>query len=95
MPYIIKHDREFFHPISEFESGMKTAGPGWLNFQITKLCDDYLKHEDRGKNYGNINEVIGVLECAKLEFYRRVAAPYEDTKIEANGDVYSEENLTK
>jgi len=34
--------------------------------------------------------VTGVLECAKLELYRRIAAPYEDTKIEENGDVYSE-----
>ena len=30
---------------------------------------------------------MGVLECCKLEFYRRVAAPYEDIKIEENGDV--------
>jgi hypothetical protein len=41
-----------------------------------------------GKNYKHINEIIGVLECAKQEFYRRVAAPYEDTKIQENGDVY-------
>jgi hypothetical protein len=32
--------------------------------------------------------MIGVLECAKLELYRRVAAPYEDAKCEDNGDVY-------
>ena len=29
-----------------------------------------------------------MLECAKLELYRRVAAPYEDEKIDQNGDVY-------
>ena len=54
---------------------------------ISSLIDEYL-HE-YGKNYTNINEVIGVLECAKLELYRRVAAPYEDEKIEQNGDVYN------
>ena len=32
--------------------------------------------------------MVGVLECAKLELYRRMAAPYEDEKIEDNGDVY-------
>ncbi len=29
-----------------------------------------------------------VLETAKLEFYRRVAGPYEDAKISENGEVY-------
>ena len=40
-------------------------------------------------NYGSINDVIGVLECVKLEFYRRVATPYEDQKVFDNGDVYN------
>ena len=31
---------------------------------------------------------IGALEAAKLEFYRRVVAPYEDQKMLDNGDVY-------
>ena len=39
--------------------------------------------------YSEINSVIGVLECAKMELYRRIAAPYEDKKCEENGDVYS------
>ena len=41
-----------------------------------------------GTNYVKLNELIGVLECAKLELYRRVASPYEDEKVESNGDVY-------
>ena len=28
------------------------------------------------------------LECAKLELYRRLAAPYEDEKRKETGDVY-------
>lgn len=35
-----------------------------------------------------VNSGIGALEAAKLEFYRRVVAPYEDKKIFDNGDVY-------
>jgi len=31
---------------------------------------------------------LGAIECAKLEFIRRVVSPYEDAKIVANGDVY-------
>lgn len=34
-----------------------------------------------------INDCIGACEGAKLEFYRRVASPYEDVKIKQNGDV--------
>mgnify|MGYP001405168626 CR=1 FL=1 len=37
--------------------------------------------------YFNINRAMGVLEACKLEHYRRVAAPYEDTIIQTNGDV--------
>jgi hypothetical protein len=38
--------------------------------------------------YAHLNEVIGALECAKLELYRRIAVPYEDQKITESGDVY-------
>jgi hypothetical protein len=43
---------------------------------------------DHDLSYRTINDVLGALEGAKLEFYRRVAAPYEDQKIQENGDVY-------
>jgi len=58
---------------------------GALNFQITTLIDEWLCGDVR---YESINAAIGVLECAKLELYRRIAAPYEDKKIALNGDVY-------
>ena len=49
--------------------------------------DNYLK--DKGEiRYAHLNEVIGAIDCAKLELYRRVATPYEDKKIEESGDVY-------
>jgi len=57
---------------------------GEINYIITRLCDAMLEDV----RYSKINSLIGVLECAKLELYRRVAAPYEDDKIESNGDVY-------
>jgi hypothetical protein len=40
-----------------------------------------------GENYQHFNDVLGALEGAKLELYRRRIAPYEDTKIVENGDV--------
>jgi hypothetical protein len=59
---------------------------GELNFLISNLLDRFIKA--RGLKYTNINEAVGALECAKIEFYRRVAAHYEDDKIVSNGDVY-------
>jgi hypothetical protein len=59
---------------------------GELNFAITTLIVSYVAHT--GLCYTTINDVMGALEGAKAEFYRRVAAPYEDGKIEENGDVY-------
>jgi hypothetical protein len=51
------------------------------------VVDSYLK--DKGEiRYARLNEVIGAIDCAKLELYRRIAAPYEDKKITENGDVY-------
>jgi hypothetical protein len=59
---------------------------GELNYLITTLIQEYILRE--GLSYATLNEVIGVLECAKLELYRRVVTPYEDSKIQENGDVY-------
>jgi hypothetical protein len=61
---------------------------GELNYLISRIVDTYI--QVKGKNYQNLNEVIGVLECVKQEYYRRIAAPYEDKKIAENGDVYGE-----
>tara|TARA_B100000941_G_scaffold72482_1_gene49195 strand:- start:1731 stop:1985 length:255 start_codon:yes stop_codon:yes gene_type:complete len=81
MPYIKKEDR------IKLNKSNISNNSGELNFQITMLINSYL--ERKGVSYTNLNEVIGVLECAKLEIYRRLAAKYEDKKISENGDVYS------
>lgn len=84
MPYIDRDDRPKFDAlIDQFEFG----GPGELNYVISKLIGKYFEGFKR-VGYAEMNEVIGVLECVKLEFYRRVAAPYEDKKIKENGDVF-------
>lgn len=81
MPYIDKQIRE---TIKTGEYVPMTAGE--LNFQFTACIKNYI--EINNLNYQTINDIIGALEGAKLEFYRRIAAPYEDTKIEQNGDVW-------
>ena len=82
MPYIKPEDRA---AILLNETNIENAGE--LNYFISTLVNWYIN--ERGKNYSTLNEVIGVLECAKLELYRRVVSPYEDTKIQENGDVYT------
>ena len=37
--------------------------------------------------YTDYNEIIGFLECCKLEYYRKKAGPYEDVKEQENGPV--------
>lgn len=80
MPYIKEERRA--------QAAVYPETPGELNFAITKLVVGYLEH--KGKSYATINDAVGVLECAKLELYRRVAAPYEDTKCFEHGEVYGE-----
>lgn len=81
MPYIEKIRRM---EIDEEASAPRDAGE--LNYAITRMVLDYL--ETRGTRYSTINEIVGVLECAKQEFYRRLAATYENLKSFNNGDVY-------
>lgn len=62
--------------------------PGELNYLITILLGRYLHSYGENPKYADYNEVIGVLECVKLELYRRAISKYEDEKRAANGDVY-------
>jgi len=65
------------------------ATVGELNYVVTRLVLEFIRNQG-GMSYTTANAAIGVLECAKLELYRRLAAPYEDRKIAENGDVYPE-----
>jgi hypothetical protein len=81
MPYIKKSHR------LRAGKGEAPINSGELNYALTRLIVGYL--DDNGLDYQNINDCIGALEGCKLEFYRRVVAPYEDYKKEENGDVFS------
>ena len=86
MPYIDPDARQ------RLADGAEPENAGELNYAVTRLVDRYLQRagEEAGRlRYAHLNEAVGVLECAKLELYRRLAAPYEDDKIVENGDVYS------
>jgi hypothetical protein len=84
MPYIKKEERPKFETSIQ-DLAEKVTCAGDINYVVTKIVQLYLKK--KGKNYANINEIIGALECCKLEAYRRIAAEYEDIKAIQNGDV--------
>ena len=82
MPYIKQKRRE---QISLAVVNFCPENAGDLNYVITVMIDNYIRNY--GENYANYNEMIGALECCKLEYYRRGISPYEDEKIKENGDV--------
>lgn len=82
MPYIKQELRS---------NTLEASTPGELNYHFTRLIQDYLDRDyfNQGPpNYQKFNDVIGALECCKLELYRRMVIPYEEKKIKENGDVY-------
>ncbi|RJS89475.1 hypothetical protein CW700_04170 [Candidatus Bathyarchaeota archaeon] len=87
MPYIKPERRKKYEKVlGELISILKSLPveqvDGELNYVITKILKEVYP-----LRYFHINRAMGVLECIKQEFYRRVAAPYEDIKIKESGDV--------
>jgi hypothetical protein len=79
MPYIPYSQRLVVQ-----QTGPQKAGD--LNYQLTLCVLGYLKAH--GTSYQTINDCVGALEGAKLEFVRRVVNKYEDSAIQRNGDIY-------
>lgn len=98
MPYIKRNER-----IPPADDGyvlrggqdwsFKPDNAGDLNYTLTMVIASYVRY--RGLSYQTINDAVGALEGAKAEFQRRVVAPYEDTKIATNGDVYDQSLLSR
>ena len=90
MPYISKEVRHGMDKIiSDYLDYLvkHKSSIGELNYLITKIILMYNTHIGDGR-YSDYNDLMGVLECAKFELYRRRVGPYEDTKLKENGDVY-------
>lgn len=103
MPYIDKNERLEFdklivdivdklNELNEEDMDQPFCGNdqlcGQLNyiiFRIAKrLCDPTY---DGSRRYARMNTIVGAIESAKAEFQRRIVNPYEDEKIQENGDV--------
>jgi hypothetical protein len=81
MPYIKNSDRgQFDEMLVLLGDRIETAGE--FNYIITRLAHKYI--ENNGECYQNYNDIVGVLESAKMELYRKKIAPYEDIKEKEN-----------
>lgn len=92
MPYIKQANRdELDNAIEELLTHIapKTdpSCDGELNYVISRIVAHVLGAASKGWSYVDIVRVVGTFECAKLEFYRRIAARKEDRAIETNGDI--------
>lgn len=97
MPYVDPKFRPYFddhidrlieklvrNSIENHDPGDPKANVGDANYCITRIINAVCPQP---YSYSDINAAIGVLECAKLELYRRIAVPYENAKKTENGDV--------
>ena len=87
-PYINHEKRRILYKkltelweLPELDAGSK-------NYVITKFLLTQLPKEP---GYADYNELVGVLECCKLEIARRVIYPYENKKCSENGDIFEKD----
>jgi len=64
---------------------------GDINYSFSRIIASLMGRE----SYAKIAMITGVLENIKQEFYRRIASPYEDTKIREYGDIKEYSNINK
>lgn len=99
MPYISQDKRDNLDPIIEQLRGAlakieldsdSNNTEGNINYIFTKLLID-IYGDHTNTSYKNINDVMGLLSSVSHEYYRKVAAPYENQKEFENGAVIGEQ----
>lgn len=100
MPYIKQEKRHVLDPhitslmnaLRELESDDENNSmSGNLNYIFTKL----LVAVYGDGNYDDRSDAIKTLECAKMEFYRKFMAQYEDQKEFENGEIGKPQSLNE
>ena len=90
MPYIKQERRKELDPLIErLSDELRDIGyiddMGDYNYVITQLIHKSVQKD--GLRYKNLNNIVGMLECCKSEFIRKVVSPYEDKKLKENSSV--------
>jgi hypothetical protein len=92
MPYIAQEKRDVLDPVvdqlintlRQLESDdPNNNSQANISYVLSRLLDRMYV-----ANYQEINNACGMLFAAALEYYRKVAVPYENQKAFDNGDVY-------
>ena len=88
MPYIAPGRRKqldgglaLFDGVAPVETWLS----GDLAYVMTKLCNAYWNDEP---HFATAATIVGVLDCVRHEFMRRLVDRYEDDKRNENGDVF-------
>ncbi len=91
MPYLTEDARakidDHINGIIDVLINTDVSVPGGLNYAICRVADGVIAA--KGESYSQYNTLLGSLEAAKLEIYRRMVAPYEDAKSYQNGEVFT------
>ena len=98
MPYILEKDRPPYDAhigaLKDMVDKVQGSPYGHINYIITRLIVESISRRNRTRktalSYDQLNSIVGLLECVKLELYDQVAKPYEKNKRDMNGDVYNE-----
>jgi len=84
MPYIERSERYHLDiPLRSIRGRLDNIGS--LTYCFCVLGLGFVNK--KGVRFVNFCLVIGALVCSVLEIYRRWVAPYEDGKINSNGDI--------
>jgi len=90
VPYIKQEDRK---PIDKYLDGLivllaniTNAGKK-KNGQVVYVIYKLIKEIYADGNFEIKSNALKVLDSASKEYYRKIMIPYEDSKIESNGDV--------
>jgi hypothetical protein len=97
MPYIAPPHRKNLDPlidelagriVSAAEGyGYDGAFAGFLNYACTRLALEVARRQFGPLRYWLIAMITGTFKNMADEFYRRVAAPYEDKQMAKSGDL--------
>lgn len=82
MPYIANESKRTELDYIAYQMSKILKVDGDLNYLLYAFCKRYVK-----ASYNNYKNYLGELAEISAEIRRRLLAPYEDKKIEENGDV--------
>ena len=82
MPYVKPKDRYKLDLVVRVLQLHKIKANGDLNYILFKFFKESVP-----KDYNSVKNYLGELDEVRVEIRRRFLAPYEDFKIEENGDV--------